>query len=107
MHQLRAAIVLAILAAACGGVAVEDESDDAVVVDTSTPAARAQYDADVEFAAGYTARCAGPVSGRPRVIVTGFGRFLDVQENATGLMVSALVPAAVYPRTQLAPGRVD
>lgn len=82
------------------------ESD--VVVDTGSPAARAQYDADVAFAQGYTARCTGPVTGHPRVLVTGFGRFLDVTENATGLMASALVPAARYPRTAPpAAGQVD
>jgi hypothetical protein len=78
-----------------------------VIVDTSSPAARAQYDANVAFALGYR-----PVSvarpGRARVLVTGFGRFLDNATNATGKIVSALVPAARYPATaRPARGEVD
>src|SRR5437868_5361428 len=64
-----------------------DVTDDAVVVDTSSPEARAQYDADVAFASKYVARCKS-TSGRPRVLVTGFGRFLENETNATGMMVS-------------------
>lgn len=68
-------------------------------LDTRSARARAQYDANARFAVGYAARCAVR-SARPRVIVTGFGRFLDNPTNATGQMVSALVPAAVYPVTE-------
>lgn len=69
-----------------------------MIVDTSSPAARAQYDANVAFALEYRALgVARP--GRARVLVTGFGRFLDTATNATGKVVSALIPAARYPDT--------
>lgn len=78
-----------------------------MVVDTSTPQARAQYDANVAFALGYKPHCTAK-SSRPRVLVTGFGRFLDNADNATGRIVSALVPAAKYPETTAPPaGSVD
>jgi pyrrolidone-carboxylate peptidase len=81
--------------------------EDAVTVDTSSPAARAQYDANVAFALGYRARCV-PRAGRKRVLITGFGRFLDNPVNATGKIVSALVPEARYPQTTRPPkGTVD
>lgn len=84
-----------------------DSSGDAVVVDTSTPAARAQYDANVAFATRYTPRCVAKGT-RPRVLVTGFGRFLESTTNATGMMVSRLVPGGHYPLTHApAPGTVD
>jgi pyrrolidone-carboxylate peptidase len=83
-----------------------DESE--VKVDTRTPAARRQYDANVAFAMGYAPRCAPSASGRPRVLVTGFGRFMNIENNATGRIVSTVVPAARYPETQPpAAGEVD
>ena len=87
-----------------------DVTDDAVVVDTSSPQARAQYDADVAFASKYLARCKSPkpALGHPRVLVTGFGRFLENETNATGMMVSKVVPGGRYPLTHApAPGAVD
>ena len=91
------------------GDGASDVTDDAVTVDTSTRQARAQYDADVAFATKYVARCkASGVAGRPRVLVTGFGRFLENETNATGMMVSRLVPGGMYPVTHPpAPGAVD
>ena len=82
---------------------------DAVVVDTHDPLARAQYDANVAFARGYTPTCAKPVDGsRPRVIVTGFGRFQGIEDNATGHIVSRVVPGLAYPETQpAAAGQID
>jgi hypothetical protein len=77
-----------------------DDSEDAVTVDTSSPAARAQYDANVSFARSYAARCKPSQNGHKRAIVTGFGRFLYISENATGRIVSALAPNAKYPITQ-------
>ncbi|MFO0607789.1 MAG: hypothetical protein U0324_31790 [Polyangiales bacterium] len=112
MTKLRAALGLCALSAlSCApdaGDAPDDlPTDDAVTVDTSSAAARAQYDADVAFAVGYRARCTAR-SGRPRVLVTGFGRFLDNPSNATGRIVSTLAPAVPYPLTQRPPaGRVD
>ena len=89
-------------AAACSADAPEsadaDSGDDAVVVDTGSPHARAQYDANVAFALGYQPKCV-PNGDRPRVLVTGFGRFLENADNATGRIVSALVPDAKYPNT--------
>jgi pyrrolidone-carboxylate peptidase len=85
-----------------------DDSEDAVVVDTSSPRARAQYDADVAFLQSYKARCKPKAGNRPRVLVTGFGRFLDNPDNATGRIVSRLVKSATYPLTAPpAPGKVD
>jgi len=85
----------------------EGTSEDAVIVDTKAPLAKAQYDADAAFARAYTPRCA-PTTGRPRVILTGFGRFQGLLDNVTGRVVSHLVPAAVYPATDPAPaGQID
>ncbi len=95
--------IAAALVASCspgeGDEADDSPVEDAVTVDTSSPAARAQYDANVAFALGYRARCA-PRAGRKRVLITGFGRFLDNPVNATGKIVSALVPEARYPETE-------
>ena len=88
----------------------EESSDDEIIVDTSTPEARRQYDANVGFARSYVARClASPVpSNRPRVLVTGFGRFMSIANNATGRIVSTLVPEARYPETLApTPGEID
>lgn len=95
------AVVASCLAAGCVADtedATVEAGDDAVIVDTGSPRARAQYDANVAFALGYKAQCA-TTTGRPRVLVTGFGRFLENTDNATGRIVSALVPAAAYPET--------
>jgi pyrrolidone-carboxylate peptidase len=84
-----------------------ESGDNEVKVDTSTPRARAQYDANVNFAAAYRARCT-PKTGRKRVLVTGFGRYMSIDNNATGRLVSALVPTAKYPETHApADGLVD
>jgi hypothetical protein len=90
------------------GKGVGSDSND-VVVDTQTEAQWAQYVADVGFAEGYAAHCQkDPTSARPRVIVTGFGRFLDNVENATGRMLSRFVPGLEYPLTSAPPeGEVD
>jgi pyrrolidone-carboxylate peptidase len=104
----------ALLASACTSeTASEDDGpvagdENEVKVDTRTPAARRQYDANVAFATGYTSRCTPSASGRPRVLVTGFGRFMTIENNATGRIISTLVPEARYPETQPpAPGAVD
>jgi pyrrolidone-carboxylate peptidase len=95
---------------ACATSASDDDvgtGADEVIVDTSNPAARAQYDANVRLATSYVARCK-PTSERPRVLVTGFGRFLSNPTNATGMIVSTLVPEARYPMTSPPPtGEVD
>ncbi len=83
-------------------------TSDAVTVDTSAPVARRQYDANVTFATSYTARCGPTANGRPRVLLTGFGRFMNIHDNPTGRIVSEVVPTARYPETRAsAPGVVD
>lgn len=85
-----------------GGVTTE------IAVDTSTPQARRQYDANVAFASSYEPRGAARSSPRPRVLVSGFGRFGSIADNAAGRAVSALVPEAAYPETRPPlPGEVD
>jgi pyrrolidone-carboxylate peptidase len=112
-------IVFALLGAAsvslgaCADGPADDEAllgdeDNEVRVDTRTPAARRQYDANVAFATSYRPTCAKTNSGRPRVLVTGFGRFMSINDNATGRIISKLVPGAVYPDTKSpAAGEVD
>lgn len=93
--------------AACEDPIDTDESD--VIVKTETEAQWQQYLANVDFVEGYRPTCfADPSRGRPRVLVTGFGRFLENKENATGRMVAALAPGLLYPETE-APlaGQVD
>jgi pyrrolidone-carboxylate peptidase len=103
--------IIALLASGCGtsGSANLGSQDPEVKVDTRSAEARAQYDADVAFLNAYTARCAVPADkARPRVLVTGFGRFLDIADNATGRIVSTLVPGAKYPETMAPPaGAID
>ena len=69
-------------------------------LDTSSPDARRQYDANAAFASRYVARLAPLVRdrARPRVLVTGFGRFKSITHNATGRIVSKLV-GVPYPET--------
>ncbi len=76
-------------------------------VDTHSAAARAQFDANADFALSYRAQSVCR-PGRRRVLVTGFGRFLGNASNATGHIVSRLVPSTVYPETARPPkGEVD
>jgi hypothetical protein len=90
-----------------GEAAVGDDEDE-VKVDTRTPAARRQYDANVAFAMSYAPRCARTDTGNPRVLLTGFGRFMSIDDNATGRIVSKVVPSALYPQTTApAAGVVD
>lgn len=106
----------ALLASACASDPSVADPDDGPVageenevkVDTRTPAARRQYDANVAFATGYVPKCVRGTSTRPRVMLTGFGRFMSITDNATGRIVSKVVPAAAYPLTApAAPGEID
>lgn len=82
--------------------------ENAVKVDTRSAAARAQYDADVAFLSSYRATCKPTQSGKKRVIVTGFGRFQGIANNATGRMVASLLPNLAYPETSQPPaGQID
>jgi hypothetical protein len=106
----RLAFVFLLATSSCAidrGEAESTEQEDAVVVDTSNPRARAQYEANVAFARAYAPRCSIRGSNK-RVLVTGFGRFLSNSTNATGQIVSRLVPEATYPMTtQPEDGAVD
>lgn len=105
---LIAVLSLGAFACSSSGDAGVGEEGDEIKVDTKSPLARAQYDANVAFLDGYVARCTKTTSGRPRVLVSGFGRFLDIDNNATGRIISQLVPGAVYPDTHAPPaGQVD
>jgi pyrrolidone-carboxylate peptidase len=119
MGARRLLAILLTLSAACSlpACAADDDagtdddaagSEDEVRVDTRSPAARRQYDANVAFATSYSPRCARGATDRPRVLVTGFGRFMSIGNNATGRIVSTLVPSAPYPETTApAAGEVD
>src|SRR5579864_701980 len=77
------------------------------MLDTSTPLAKAQYDACVAFARAYRAQPA-PAGRRPRVLLTGFTRFGVHTHNASGRMVNRVVPAATYrERPPRAPEVID
>jgi len=110
-RKLRSALlaVASMTAAACG----ETGDDPAytyseVKVDTTTPEARQQYDANVTFARGYVPKCMRSSAGRRRVMITGFGRFMSIDDNASGRIISKLVPGSVYPQTESPPpGAVD
>lgn len=108
---LAASVAAAFVAVGCASEASDAaSSEDEITVDTSTPQARRQYDANVAFATSYAPRCLRTTarSVRPRVLVTGFGRFMSITNNATGRIVSTLVPEARYPETTApAWGEVD
>ncbi len=103
------------LAAACAAhTGADDGSADAsespVTVDTSTSATRAQYDANVAFVTAYRSKCdagTGASASKPRVLLTGFGRFESVVDNATGRLVEEIVPGATYPVTAPPASGVD
>lgn len=86
----------------------ENENESPVIVDNRSPLSRAQYKADVAFAKGYQPSCSSPPrSGRPRVLLSGFGRFLYVKDNVTGRIVSRLA-GFDYPVTDPpASGQID
>jgi hypothetical protein len=107
---LLACVALALGACADDEAAIgETTTDDSneVKVDTRSPEARRQYDANVAFASTYAARCQRGPAERPRVLVSGFGRFMGIENNATGRIVSKLV-SVPYPETSSPPpGQVD
>lgn len=111
VSSLRLAVPSILVLAGCAADATpnaETDEDNEVKVDTRSPEARRQYDANVAFATSYTPRCVRSGEDRPRVLVTGFGRFMSIANNATGRIVSTLVPDAPYPETtQPPPGQVD
>jgi pyrrolidone-carboxylate peptidase len=112
--MLRRALALALVASVAGcavdaasGDPTADESSE-VKVDTRSPLARKQYDANAAFAMGYAPRCKPSAdAARPRVLVTGFGRFMGIESNATGQVVSTLVSMPYPETTPPAAGEVD
>lgn len=86
----------------------EHASEDEVRIDTTTALARAQYDANVAFVNRYQPTCTRPRrDGVKRVLVSGFGRFLSITDNATGRIVSSL-SGVPYPETAPPPqGEID
>jgi hypothetical protein len=97
--MLRWTALAAIGIAGCGpGGSAGVRTDDPVVLDTGTELAKRQHRANLDFARSYQAGCA-PSWQRPRVVVSGFGRFLSIQDNASGRLVSTLVPGLAYPET--------
>ncbi len=116
-HGALLGALAAALTLAAPGCAEETDSPSSqesdVVVDTRSELAWRQYLANVRFAQGYVPRCAPPEEDgleppRPRVLITGFGRFLSNTENATGRIVSRLAPAVTYPLTEPPPaGEID
>lgn len=90
-----------------GAEAPQTGDEDEVIVKTETAEEWAQYQASLKFALGYKPRCQA-TSGRPRVIVSGYGRFMSNRTNATGMVINRLIPEAIYPETDPpAPGEVD
>ncbi len=104
--SMRFVLALALLAVGCADREVGHSEHD-VTVDTEDDLAWRQHQANLAFAESYVPRCV-PASTRPRVLVTGFGRFRSVADNATGRMVERLLPELSYPVTATpADGEVD
>ncbi len=96
--MLRAVLAITLVAlCACSSDATDSSEDDVKVV-IDSPLAAKQLKANIDFAKSYKARCRTNGSN-PRVLVTGFGRFMSNQKNATGLIVSKLLPKLTYPMT--------
>lgn len=108
-----ALVCFLMLVAACGGDAHSASDEQNVAVDTELEHAWAQYLANFDFAHNYQPVCtmpedSGTEARRPRVLVTGYGRFGDIQHNATGQMVAELLDSLEYPITAPPPpGEVD
>ncbi len=97
---------LAMVAAACRAEGATGADDHDVTVATGTRTARAQYDANVAFATSYIGQCHA-TGTRPRILVSGFGRFLNIADNATGRILAELTGVR-YPETvEPATGQVD
>jgi len=132
--RIPAILSLAMLLCACGSSEPSSQTEN-LMVGTETEEQWAQYEANARFALEYEPTCvtvrpeqapdgtgaADPenvdpenvdpenvVPRRPRVLVTGYGRFGSNRTNATGLTVSALLPELEYPMTDRPPsGEVD
>ena len=100
------ALVAAMAVSACGSNGASASDDHDVTLATATRAARAQYDANVAFAQGYVGQCRA-TGTRPRVLVSGFGRFLSIADNATGRILSELTGVPYPETTAPAAGQLD
>lgn len=117
--MIRPSLALALvgcLAVACGPTDHIGSDEQDVKVDTESELSWQQYLANLEFARGYQPTCApattaegeGAEVDRPRVLVTGFGRFQSNRSNATGEVVSELLDELAYPLTDPpAYGQID
>jgi pyrrolidone-carboxylate peptidase len=117
IRLLFASMLLLALAAGCGTAAPDGQEFD-VKVDTESELAWQQHLANIAFADDYQPRCVSPAGvpegvdsnepRRPRVLITGFGRFLSNRNNATGRMVSHILEELEYPETEPpASGEID
>ncbi|MFO0665183.1 MAG: hypothetical protein U0174_14610 [Polyangiaceae bacterium] len=96
LRTLTLALTATAVTFGCGN---DDPTNDEIIIDTAQREARAQYDANVAFATSYAPKCTSGSGMTQRVLVTGFGRWQSSARNPSGLLVSALVPAAKYPVT--------
>jgi pyrrolidone-carboxylate peptidase len=106
---MRSTLALSALVALLAGCSTEASSsqESHVTVDTRTELAWAQHQENLRFAEDYVPRCL-PATDRPRVLVTGFGRFKSNRQNASGLVVSELSSELSYPLTDPPPaGAID
>src|SRR5687768_9921343 len=70
-----------------------------MIVDATTPLGWQQHQANLAFARDYQPSARVGARRRKRVLVTGFGRFRDNLVNASGLVVTKLLPGLAYPYT--------
>ncbi|MBW2527885.1 MAG: hypothetical protein JRI23_27130 [Deltaproteobacteria bacterium] len=100
--------LVSVLAAGCSADPDIGKDEQYVTVVTNTELTWAQYLANIEYAQSYEPVCVGAHDDAPRVIVTGFGRFLSNSVNASGQVVAGLLDELEYPMTEPpAPGLVD
>ena len=98
----------ALALSACTARSDPSSDEQHVKIDTESELAWQQYQANLRFAEDYEPVCHAKVersdepgvAPRPRVIVTGFGRFHSNQRNATGEIVSELLEGLTYPLTE-------
>lgn len=90
---------------ACGTTASDEADDDALRLKTQSALQKKQYDANLAFAQNYASRCTVSDPLLPRVLVTGYGPFLQVRENISGQTVATLV-GANYPSPTVTPNAV-
>jgi len=109
-------IVLTTISLGCGSADGLGSESQNVKVGTQSALAWAQYQANLAYAMAYQPVCGqgnAPVqtevaADRPRVLVTGFGRFQSNWRNASGQIVATLIDELSYPLTDPPPsGEID